>query len=373
MNGSLFRGRWVVVSAVGLAVGALALLVGLHAPAAPSPWEVGNDDTVGTFGFGHVDVEGGVAALSPSMPGRVTKVAVTEGSTVHQGDLLLCVEDRVARLRVAEARAALEGAGRRLALAQKGVRDKELKLAQQQALLQAIARRLAAAELARDRKRDQVQRELLNPVEARLAEELVREIQAQVQAEQVKAEQIQLLDPQIEVQLAQADVRAAQAHLEQADEAQTQCLLSAPADGMVLRVLVSAGDLVGGQPGQPAVQFWPTHKPLIVRAEIDQESASGLREGDAVRLWDYYCSHSFTGTGRVRHISRWFAAQRTILNEPGRFQDARTLECVIGDLQCAGQDAARLLRIGQRMRVEILRSNSTRCPSNLSLQRPQSL
>jgi multidrug resistance efflux pump len=359
MKGIPFHRRWVAAGLVALTIGGVAALVGLHPLGAESPHPVTGVEAAGAFGFGHVDVDGGVAALSVTTPGRVIKVAVHDKSAVRRGDVLLQVEDRLAQAGVHEAQAAVDAAVRRLAQAQQAVAAKEHKLAGQRAVLDATGRRLKAAELTRDRKCQQAQRDLVGLLDAQVAEEVVLELKAQRHAEQARLAELQLLDPQLEVQRAEAEVRAARARLEQALEAQSQCVLRAPADGTVLRLLVSAGDVIGSPRGEPAVRFWPADRELVIRAEIDQESAAGLREGAAVRVWDYYSSDGFTGTGRVRRVSDWFAPQRTVLDDPGRFKDARTLECIIGDLKYSGDGPQRTLRIGQRMRVEILRDGPT--------------
>jgi multidrug efflux pump subunit AcrA (membrane-fusion protein) len=163
----------------------------------------------------------------------------------------------------------------------------------------------------------------------------------------------------LEIGRAAAEVRAARARLEQAEEARDQHVLRAPADGTVLRLLASAGDLVSPQPGRPLVQFWPADRPLVIRAEIDQDSARGLEEGDEVKVYDYYCPAGFTGTGRLMRIGKWYAQPRTVLDEPGRFKDTRTLECVIDRLKPIA-DAAKGCKapsIGQLMRVEIVRGS----------------
>src|SRR5438045_2425400 len=58
--------------------------------------------------FGHVDVEGGVVSLYPAQLGRVVKVEVHENQEVKKDAVLICLDDRLAKLRVREAEAALE-------------------------------------------------------------------------------------------------------------------------------------------------------------------------------------------------------------------------------------------------------------------------
>jgi multidrug resistance efflux pump len=354
------RGQRMMFVSLGLlaivAVGA-ALRWAVPSRAAPAD---SREPACGACGFGPVDVDGGVVGLLLTVPGRVAGVEVKEGALVKEGAVLVRLDGRQAELRVREARASLDAAERQLALAEKAGRQKDLKLAEQQAVIRALHRRHNAARLMRDRLEGRLRRELANPKECQVAREQVREIEAQLDAEEKRLEEIQLRDPALEVGRAAAEVRAARARLGQVEDTREQHVLRAPADGTVLRLLVSAGDLVAPQPGRPAVQFWPANRPLVVRAEIDQDSAGGLAEGDEVRVFDYYSPAGFTGTGRVLRVGKWYAQPRTVLDEPGRFKDTRTLECVIDRLQPA-RDAAKTCKapcIGQLMRVEILPGKS---------------
>jgi multidrug resistance efflux pump len=350
------RRRLLLVGLTVLAVLATGIGLGWMGPSRPGFAGPPPSPTAGACGIGPVDVEGGVVELAPTVPGRVAAVLVKDGSVVRRGDVLLRVEDRLAALEVEQARAALDGAGRHQALVSRGAREVEVKLAGQRAVLEALRHRLKAAELVRDRAGDKVREGLLNARDAEVAAEQVRELQAQLEAEKMRLEEAQLRDPSLEVQRAGADVAAARARLEQTQEVREQHLLRAPADGTVLRLRVSAGDLVAGQPGRPVVEFWPADRPLVVRAELDQESAQGVREGDVVRVFDYYTTAGFQGTGRVCRVAKYYAPQRAVLDEPGRFKDARTLECVIDRLEPArGSTSGPAL--GQLMRVEVLKKN----------------
>ncbi len=349
--------RMIFVTLALIALGGMAAGLRLAVPsrAAPAP----SKENPGACGFGPVDIDGGIVGLSPTTSGRVEKVVAREGGFVKRGDALISLEGRLAALRVKEAQATLQAAQRQLALAQKAGKEKEIKLAQQRSVIQALKRRLNAAQAVRQRLAERLQKDLVNSKDVEVAREQEREIEAQLDAEQHKLEEIQLRDPALEVERAQAEATAARARLEQAEEYRDQHVLRAPADGTVLRLLVSAGDLVEPHPGRPVIQFWPADRPLVVRAEIDQDSARGLEEGDAVRVFDYYSPAGFSGQGRVLRLGKWYAQPRTVLDEPGRFKDTRTLECVVDHLK-ADRDAAKTCKtpcIGQLMRIEILRGS----------------
>ena len=64
-----------------------------------------------------------------------------------------------------------------------------------------------------------------------------------------------------------------------------ECVLRAPEDGTVLRVLTQVGETVGAQARQPAVEFCP-NGPRIIRAEVMQEWASKVEPGQVVLIED---------------------------------------------------------------------------------------
>ena len=131
-----------------------------------------------------------------------------------------------------------------------------------------------------------------------------------------------------------------------AEFALKECVLLAPEDGTVLRVLTHPGEILGPTPAAPALQFCPKG-PKIIRAEVLQEWAYRVDNGQEVTIED----DTFAGAtwqGRVKRVSQWFAEKRHKIFEPFMVNDVRTLECLI-EVTSEG----RPLRIGQRVRVKI--------------------
>jgi multidrug resistance efflux pump len=120
----------------------------------------------------------------------------------------------------------------------------------------------------------------------------------------------------------------------------------APSDGTVLRVQTNPGEVLGPQSRQPALLFAPD-KPLVVRAEVDQEAVGRVAVGQRAELEDDAAAGP-TWTGRVARVARWFSQRRTILPDAPALQDVRTLECVIHL-----DPSQPPLRIGQRVRVKL--------------------
>jgi multidrug resistance efflux pump len=295
--------------------------------------------------FGYVDVETGVVSLYPLQPGRVERVPVREGQAVRAGEVLLTMDRRATDCLARQARADLAAAVAQRDQARKLIEQQRLKEAEQQAVVDAVGHRLRAAEwlLAR---RDELRGVQVSDKEVEAARAHCDEVRATLAGETRKLEELRLNDPRQAVARAEAEVSAKQAQLDQAQLALEQCELKAPADGTVLRVLASAGDVLGPQPKGPALVFCPD-TPRIVRAEVDQQFAAGVAAGQAALVQD----DGGTGPawhGRVARVSDWYTHRRSILQEPLQLNDVRTLECLIA--LDPGQPRP---RIGQRVLVTI--------------------
>lgn len=349
MNTRRSRQRlWWLVGLAVLAVGGTGWILtawpGSALPsAAASP---GDPAPLGIVCFGHVDVEQGITALYPLVPGRVTKIEVKENETVKAGTVLLRLDDELARLRIREAEADLQAAQEQLTQALKLPEQQQIRVGEQKAAIEAMEHRLEGARAVLARKLDLARVQQLNPKEVDAAEALVRELEAGARAERGKLRELELNDPATGIKRAQADVSAKQARLEQARRGDEECLLRAPVDGTALRILTAPGDVLGAQPKQPAILFCPAG-PRMIRAEVEQEFAAHVAAGQPARIQDD-ASTGPTWTGQVSHVSDWYTHRRSMLLEPLQFNDVRTLECLI--TLAPGQPP---LRIGQRVRVII--------------------
>jgi multidrug resistance efflux pump len=172
-------------------------------------------------------------------------------------------------------------------------------------------------------------------------------LEAIERAEQAKLHELELYDVSVVVNRAKVEVDVRQAQLEQAARGVQDCLLRAPVDGTVLRILVGPGDVLGAQPKQGAVVFCPNGQ-RIVRAEVEQEFASDVAVGQAASIQDDTSAAGPIWHGQVIRVSDWYTHRRSILQEPFQLNDVRTLECLI-----ALDRGPQPLRIGQRVRVTI--------------------
>lgn len=294
--------------------------------------------------FGHVDVRGGVIPLYPLQSGRVTKIEANDRQEVKSGDILFRMDDRLAQDTLIEARAALKAAEAQLKAAQV-IPEQQLKQTlAQKAVIKARESELTVARLKRDQAVRFEQDKLVPPETAPIAEESVRGLMAALDGEKAKLAGLEASDPQTQILRAEQDVKACQARVNKAQIGVDECLVRAPVDGTVLRMLVTPGETLGPNPRQPAVYFCPQgHR--IIRAEVEQEFADSVGLNQVALVEDDTRS-SKKWKGKVVEISDWYSQRRSIMLERVQLNDVRTLECII-ELE----QPAPALRIGQRVRV----------------------
>jgi HlyD family secretion protein len=300
----------------------------------------------GVVCFGNVDLLHGVSNLYPTQPGRVTEIPVHEGDMVIEGAVLLRVDDRLALSRVKEAEAALESAQLQLDQAHKQPELYRSKIAQQQDSVNAMHSRLDAARHTLERKKELVAKQLIDRTEITVSEDQVKEAEAMSRVEEQRLADLKKQDPQDDVRRAEKEVAVMQARVSQARLTLDDCVVKAPRRGTILRILVGPGDVLAGQPKQPAIQF-AIDGPQVIRADVEQEFVERVAVGQRVTAVDETHA-SQTWRGKVERIANWFTQRRAVMDEPTAFQDVRTAECLI-TLE-ADQPP---LRIGQRMRVYI--------------------
>src|SRR5262249_50081463 len=154
-----------------------------------------------------------------------------ETQSVKAGDVLLRLDNALARQRVREAEADLEAAQAQLVQARKLPEQQQARLAQQREAITAMGRKAAAARHVLKRKQYLREAQQLNADELKAAEELVHEIEAGERAEKAKLRELELLDPDVSVRRAEADVAAKQARVDQAKKGLDECEVRAPRDG----------------------------------------------------------------------------------------------------------------------------------------------
>ena len=312
-------------------------------PAADSRW----------MSLGYVDIEGGVTPLYPLQQGRVKSIEVAENEEVKAGTPLFRLEDTVQALKVQQAKDALEGARQKLFAAQAKVQQLNLQIEAQRQAVEVTKTDLDRAQSNRDYEKN-FESKVDSTGSGRSSQTvkdldfLVKKAERGVRAKEKELAAFEAGRPEAEaaVQGARLDIDAKKAQLEEAENAVKECVVRAPTDGTPLRILVSVGQALGTNPRQPAIQFAPK-RPLLVRAEVEQEFVGRVRKGQSVLIEDHVTGQH-CAKGKVVSLAQWYAARRSSTPEILQVSnDARTLECII-HLDAITQD----LRIGQRVRVQ---------------------
>ncbi|BFI95581.1 MAG: hypothetical protein RSP_10910 [Rhodanobacter sp.] len=254
---------------------------------------------------GRVDIEGGLLTLDMPREGVLARVAVHEGDTVKQGQLLAQLDTRPAQLAVDSAQAQLEQAQAQLKL-----------LAVKQAAAKLRAQRLAAAAAA-------------GAGDGQSADD-AHEASAQLDAEQAAE---------------QAAIDMAAQKLAEAKYELAQRSLRAPFDASVVHVTAQPGASVSAS---EALFTLLPDKPRIVRAELNESFVGAVHPGMQAEV----VANDDTESGRWRaHVLRigQVYGPATLENDPQTRANTRTVECVLAFDQPEQQ-----LRIGQRVIVRFL-------------------
>jgi multidrug resistance efflux pump len=307
--------------------------------------------------LGRVDGTTPVTALEPSAPGKVVEVLVAEGQQVRAKDPLLKLDDEAAKLRVEEAEQALVAAKVEVEVAQLEVGFlPRRKVLQKLAVETAEERAAAARSLVQEREKAR-NFGTITAAELLAAETEARQMEHLVDIEKARLDELDKSNPSLRVQAAEARRAMAQITLQQTQKAVRDCLLLAPADGVVLRVQTGVGETVAPGALQPALLF-RANSPLIIRAELEQEFLGRVKPGMKATIHDDVRADSPTWTGTVQRIGNWVARKRSFVLDPGEVNDVRTVECIIALDGKALDGKARdgkpeALLVGQRMRVHI--------------------
>jgi multidrug resistance efflux pump len=294
---------------------------------------------------GYADVEGGITPLYPVKLGQIKSIEARENEAVQANVPLFHMDDSHEALQLQRAENARAAAQEKLSLAEAKVQQFHKQVAAQK---EGITAANCDVDLARVRLQE-VEKLFKKDLERKAtvdgAKILVDKAEAAVRGKQKELAALEALNPEVAVNLARKDVKDKDILVREAQLAMDKCIVRAPFAGTPLRVLINIGETLGPNPRQAAIQFCPD-RPLIVRAEVEQEFADFIRN-DQPTLIQNHVTGDALGHGKVVSISRWYTQRRSALFDPLQLNDVRTLECII-KLDSTVQD----LRIGQRVRVQ---------------------
>jgi HlyD family secretion protein len=328
---------------------------------------------------GRLEPQGQTYRLDAAVSGEVSAIAVTEGSTVSAGQVLVELDPDLVQTDLHQAEAKLEGQLNRLTQLEQiknqlaiAIRTQQLQneaqLAEQQAQTYQVEQRLAASrrahtlfqeQLAKDRNEVHRYQSLwqagvvpeIKVVEAeRTADESQRAVeQAQAEIEQAQAEltrqqrgrdrvvhtgELAILDSQKQAEELQAQITDLQAELAQTRKLITslqlqlqQRTIASPVDGIVFQLPIQHPGAVV-QPGQTVAQIAPEGVALIFKAQMPSSESGFLQVGMPVKLkFDAYPFQDYgVVPGRVRWVSPDSEKTQTSQGEIETFELQITLD-----------------------------------------------
>jgi multidrug resistance efflux pump len=305
---------------------------------------------------GRVAADGPEIPLLPNVAGQVKAIKVKDGEKVKGGEtVILELDDKQYRIKVEGYQAAVMGATKVVQEAEsEKAKYPKLKELQEYAINAAVlATESARKELQNLREQADKNPTLITQTMIDQADLGVKRLQEAEKAEQKRLAILEQTDVQLKVDQAVANLGTVTAELKAAEEALRNCIVVAPADGVILRVLAGKGSQVA--PGSPMpVAIFAPGGPVVVRAELDQEHLGKVTPGMKVTFKDSSYADSPTWEGTVSFVSQYVARPTSFLLEPGEVNDVRTVGFTVIPTPSADKGA---LLIGQRVRVRIENRN----------------
>lgn len=246
-------------------------------------------------------IEGSIIPVLPKVGGFIAEVVVRDNQSVIAGDLLVRIDERDYRKKLAQAEADLA-----VAVANAGGDKQGLASAQKAAALASAAaarstveQALANADKAQqdlERTRSLIERKMVSPQALDTAEAAARAALAQLAASRQSAQSAseQVSASGAALSAAQARVEAARAARDLAAIQLADTRVVAPASGMIGAKNVQPGQLV--QAGQPLMSVVPLSDVWVV-ANLKETELAGVRPGQRSEIEvDSFPGLTFTGT-----------------------------------------------------------------------------
>jgi HlyD family secretion protein len=348
------------ILAAGLALLAVALVVSSRAnaptgaPSSPQRFLVrpagdATDNVV--VALGRVEPVSRVLRLAgptgSDANGRIAELAVAEGQQVTRGQVL-AVLDTEPRLAAA------------LSQAEANASMKQAQLAQKRSELDNSEKSLAAAVEQQVAERDRAKWEFdrygqfikagvySDPalIDKRLA---LASADRKLETSRLALERVQVRDDngwRLEEAVARAELAAAQAAADKARADHAQSRLTAPIDGMILRLYARLGQQLGSD-GFAEMGDIST---MMVRAEVFEADIAGVAAGQPTAI----TSRSLDGAlrGVVDRIGRAVGTQSIIREDPAAVLDARVVEIFVRLDAASSARVANLTNLQVRVAIE---------------------
>jgi len=296
---------------------------------------------------GRVEPERAPVALAFEGGGRIAEISVDEGDTVTAGQVVARLDDRLARARVAAAKATVAAAEANYSMLRHGARREDLDAAKAEVEAARTQADHRAAEQARSERLGAVGAVASSSVDAdsaaaRVAAATANAASARYQAlaKGTRAEQ---------VLAAAAQLDASKAELAAAEVALDQTILRAPQNGIVLRRFGEVGTLVTTVNPTTIVTI-ANLAHLEIRAEIDEADVAAIQVGEtAYATADAFGAKQFPV--KIARITRELGRKTLRDDDPRARVDTRVLEVIARFDGASGNQ----LPLGLRMYVHVAR------------------
>jgi len=283
-------------------------------------------------------------ALAFETGGRIVAIEVNEGDSVHAGQVIARLDDRLARARVAAGEASVAGAQASYLLARRGPRGEDVAAAKAD---------VDAARAAADhRGLEQTRSEQLGAVGAVPSSSVdadtaaARVATANAAAASARYQSLVKGTRSEQVAAAAAALDTAKAELDAAKIALDQTILRAPHDGVVLRRFTEVGALVTSVNPTTIVTLADLSQ-LEVRVEIDEADVASITVGKtAYATADAFGERKFPL--RVTQITRELGRKTVRDDDPRARVDTRVLE-----VMARFEGASQSLPLGLRMYMHV--------------------
>lgn len=294
---------------------------------------------------GRIEARSDLVNVGAATDGLIRSIHVTEGQVVKRGAVLaeLACDDLQSSLLVATAdRDSLTEARLRL---QRGSRPEEREAAAQKTAAAKAVLDQAAAQLTRISKLYDAQEvSRVSFEEARRDQEVA---QAQYQQAQRNQELVNAGPLPEDLARADANLSAAEAQIKLAQDKLNKCVVRAPIDGTVLRVLLREGESFGLVSPRPLFTMADVSG-RRVRAEVDEDDIGKVHVGQKLLVSaDAFGHRSFSGV--VTRLAGVMGRKSVETGDPAQKADRDILE-VTADL-----NQATALPVGLRVTVQFIR------------------
>jgi ABC exporter DevB family membrane fusion protein len=295
---------------------------------------------------GRIEGRSDVVNVGAAIDGVIRSIHVQEGQVVRKGEVLaeLACDDLESSLQVATAhRDSLKDARLRL---QRGSRPEEREAAgEKTAAAQAILNQ-ASAQLARMSKlyaSEEISR--LTFEETQRDHDVAK---AQFEQAQQNEELVDASPLPEELAKADADLSAAEAGIKLAQDRLSKCVIRAPINGSILRVLLREGESFGLIAPRPLFTMADVSG-RRVRAEVDENDIAKVRVGQKLLVSaDAYSNRTFPGV--VTGLASVMGRKSVVTGDPAQKADRDILE-VTADLD----PSSTALPVGLRVTVQFIR------------------